>query len=505
MPDRNDQELALRLRELAREHGQNTLARRTGTSPANISRYLRGRRVPARFCAALVREFGISASWLLTGEGPARLEDTLRDESATAADLVRLVRAMRAVTTMRLGALSGRHHLAVLRELNESMRQYELARRQLTPQAVPAFRGVLDALERALARYDTTQADDYMNTADQLALLCDDEDCHRRLLALKARRAFLQSDMRTAVQEHRRLLRRVLVPDAAMSDNDFELIARTVMALLQSGRVREARRVANAGAALAADADPLAPGAAALHFVRGGALVESGAPARGLGLMQQYAPHQIPRRRLAARAMLLQAMFICGAVGVDEIVAAANKEPAPPMLLTLFPAACHARDTAALEASLKLAARADWHDPFWIPWARALLQAATGQTRTALDSLAELGEETDPAGVNLAKTAVLVACGRRSAARAAHARAVAAVVARDAELALPFLLMGTHLRNCLELYSPGNPARAQAAKQVRRMVRRGYGFLAPLLLTSKDRPSSARVRPEPGRRPHSRA
>ena len=71
MPEANRAESTLRarLQQLAQTHSQAELARKTGFPPANVHRFLKAGKVPADFCEALVREFGVNPAWLLAGEG----------------------------------------------------------------------------------------------------------------------------------------------------------------------------------------------------------------------------------------------------------------------------------------------------------------------------------------------------------------------------------------------------------------------------------------------------
>src|SRR5688572_16167527 len=73
---RTDEEpLSSRLRELCKRWPQAEIARRTGASSNNVSRYMRGVRIPLDFGVALVRGLGINPAWLMMGEGTPLLSD----------------------------------------------------------------------------------------------------------------------------------------------------------------------------------------------------------------------------------------------------------------------------------------------------------------------------------------------------------------------------------------------------------------------------------------------
>ena len=50
--------------------GRLRFAKKIRESHSNVSRYERGRTIPGHVLARVVREYGISARWLLTGKGP---------------------------------------------------------------------------------------------------------------------------------------------------------------------------------------------------------------------------------------------------------------------------------------------------------------------------------------------------------------------------------------------------------------------------------------------------
>ena len=82
---------------MADEHTQREIARRTGTAHTNVSAYLKGTKMPARFCVELARTLGVNLNWLLLGEGAPYLSDVKAETGETASDMLDLVQAMNSV------------------------------------------------------------------------------------------------------------------------------------------------------------------------------------------------------------------------------------------------------------------------------------------------------------------------------------------------------------------------------------------------------------------------
>src|SRR5688572_15876527 len=102
----DDEALRRRLLLLLDHHSRSEIARRTGTSLANVSRYSAGTRMPAGFSVALVRELGVNPLWWLTGGGVPFLADAAQGTGGVSRDLLQIVQALNVVGQMRLGSLS---------------------------------------------------------------------------------------------------------------------------------------------------------------------------------------------------------------------------------------------------------------------------------------------------------------------------------------------------------------------------------------------------------------
>lgn len=238
--------LRLRLAEIARQHSQAKLARETGHTASNISRYLRGMRVPAEFCIALVEKLGVNPAWLLAGEGATYLSDIhTGGEGVRARDLLELVQAMAAVSRVKLGALSGRADRRVLRELNDAIGAHERIRAQVRDKTAPFFEQLLTQFKAALEARELDHAEFLRNAARQCARFCDDEGQLRLLDHFEAHLLSMRRRDEEALALQRRALGRYLVAEAP-----DELAMREINAhagsLMRVGRLEHARRVARA-------------------------------------------------------------------------------------------------------------------------------------------------------------------------------------------------------------------------------------------------------------------
>ncbi|MBK9974046.1 MAG: helix-turn-helix transcriptional regulator [Planctomycetes bacterium] len=239
-----------RLNQLASAHSQAELARRTGFPPANVHRFMKGGKVPAEFCQALVRELGINPAWLLAGEGTAYLADVSAGTERMASNMLELVEAMSAVSRMRLGSLTGKHHLRVLRELSDALDTHEKLRSKLNQGSLPVFEKLVSDLESVLDKRDLDRGAELLKAADQVARLCDDDALMLRLDAQRAFFAYLQGDTENSATWRRKVFIRQMAWGEPMDEKRILQAQFLVMAVLAMGRVREALRICNAALAL---------------------------------------------------------------------------------------------------------------------------------------------------------------------------------------------------------------------------------------------------------------
>lgn len=93
---------------MARVVGDTTyrhLGELTGTHPETVRRYLQGQAPSAEFLINLCRAFGVSANWLLHGQGPMRASEIKR-EALRQADAAELLTAMSETMTVLIDRVS---------------------------------------------------------------------------------------------------------------------------------------------------------------------------------------------------------------------------------------------------------------------------------------------------------------------------------------------------------------------------------------------------------------
>ncbi|MCB9933093.1 MAG: helix-turn-helix transcriptional regulator [Planctomycetes bacterium] len=288
MPETERAELLARLRQVAHNRSQAEIARRTGFPQANVHRFLNGHRVPAEFCQALAREFSVNPVWLLLGEGAPYLSDVPEGVARMGADLLELVRALSAVERMRLGSLTGKHHLRVLRELNDALLQHENLRARLNEQTRPVFGRLLDDIDRCLEKTQLEQAGDLLKAAGQVARLCDDETLALRLDGQRSFYAYLCREFELSIALQRRLFVRRLAGITQLGQEIGEHTRNFAVSLNATGRIREARRVCEA--ALALGRDSTGAWKLEIEVICGGMMLDLGELMAGLTRMQNAGP-----------------------------------------------------------------------------------------------------------------------------------------------------------------------------------------------------------------------
>jgi hypothetical protein len=282
-----------------------------------VNRYLHGTRVPAHFCAALVSGLGVNPAWLLAGEGNALLADTHEGTRRMAGDVLELVQAMNAVTRMRLGSLAGKHHLKVLRELNDALQNYEQLRERMNAHSRKLLAGMLDELREALARLDLTRAQDIRPAATQVARLCDDDLLRRDLSKLESHIEYLSGNYAGATKFQRRVFMHALM-EGDITEPEFEELVRYLLTLNSLGRTREASRSAEAALHLFADSGF---DMTWLEFFAAKLQTQLGNLREGMARMQAALPRLAGKRLAAAQADMAMAMLQAGTIDVPAAIA----------------------------------------------------------------------------------------------------------------------------------------------------------------------------------------
>ncbi|MCK6439018.1 MAG: helix-turn-helix transcriptional regulator [Planctomycetes bacterium] len=486
--------LRRRIAQLVEQHGLRGLSRKIDVPNQNISRYLRGAQPSASFCRKLVEKLGVNPAWLLTGEGSPMLSDVPKIATATASGVLELVEAMNAVSRMRLGALAGKEHAKVLRELNDALARYEDLRVKLNTRSAPMFSQMLDMLDTVLAKErDPDKARPLIKTCEQLARLCADPELERRHHRLRAAYAAECGNTDEAVELARQLTLADFLRCEELDQDACVQASSLVAALRQQLRFRMARWVAEAALELTPKGGP-----AGLLAAAGICDIDLGELKRGRDRLSEALANGDPERklwRLAMRSELAMASFLAGTADYRE--ARAQCEPPLPQFMALL--ALWTEDVADVEDAVRLAdtwkgqpnIRIDLMDVF----ARAALSVLQGGSATKALKLLEDGfvNLSDQNSLGAYRTYVLpvvrtqiALLGRDKRLATKHFQQVdehlQAVAPRTS---LPIIFAAIHHRNALRLSEGSRSlavARQRATAFFERNIVAGYAAFRQCLL-----------------------
>ena len=320
--DTVNEALRARLQVVLERHTQAEVARRTGHSLSNVNRYATGTRMPGTFMAALVTELGINPEWLLTGEGEPHKADISGKTEERATDLLEIVKAMSAVTQMRLGSLTTRHHLKVLKELNESFARYEQLQKRLNEHSHELFSQMLDDLTTALDNVDLDRADRLRESALQVSKLCDDFELNYNFFQLQARIEYGRGRAHTAAELMRKQFLFSLMRAGKLAARDLDNIMRFAVSIASQDRVKEGVRAMRSALALLSEEQLKWPSVSYIEFLIGHYTGIVGDLRAGLAAMQRQFPSiQSESRRQICETYLTNAMLYSGLIDVDGAIA----------------------------------------------------------------------------------------------------------------------------------------------------------------------------------------
>lgn len=309
----SDAAIRARLNQFAAGHSQADIARKAGVTRSNVSRYLRDTRIPAEFCARMVADLGANPSWLLVGEGAQTITDVGQGTLKLAGGLLELVQALNEVARRRLGSLSGKHHLRVLRELDDSLRRYEDLRGTLNESSRPIFSQLIDDLTAAIARRDLPRAQDLGRAVAQVARLCDDDALASHFDQQQAHLEQLLGNREQALALQRNVFMRAL-RQGALDDGGCRLAFNLVVALCENLRFAEASRIGKAALALAEPGVRKTDDFHALRVAWARTLIETGRLRPALNAIQRSFGRLTGRAREAATGTAFYAALLAGNV-----------------------------------------------------------------------------------------------------------------------------------------------------------------------------------------------
>lgn len=316
-----------RMKRVVGEVSLSEVARRTGTPFASLHRYFHGTKVPAEFLAAFARAFEVNPAWLLHGEGAPLLADVSAVNARLGGDLLELVEAMNAVTRMRLGALTGKHHLKVLRELSDAMQRFGDLRGRLDAQSQPIFRDLLAEFDKQLRRRQLDRAAELRRALDQVSLLSGNEELHERFEALQGLQAHVERDFETAIAFHRRSMMRALAKGAEFTRAAAEHGGSFVVALRDYGRMEEAHRFAQAMLALMRGREDLADAIAWIEAYAGSIEVDLLRVGDALSRVARVLPGAIHDLRREGAGVWVRPSLWAGTARFEEMLEWGNNLP----------------------------------------------------------------------------------------------------------------------------------------------------------------------------------
>jgi tetratricopeptide (TPR) repeat protein len=491
-PDR-DAALRERLQLLVQEHPQAEIARKTGVGKHNVSRYLKGTKIPGEFLCALVEQMGVNPSWLLAGEGTPYLSDVTAGTAKMGGNLLELVQAMTEVAKMRLGALAGKTHLKVLRQLDDALRDYERLREELNSQSRPFFETLLSDYRDAIFRHNLERAAHLRRASHQIARLCDDERLKRELYARDAYHEFQLKHLDNALDLQRKVLMGVIGAEDQVSERMLVEAFNYCRALAETGRFREAYATCGAALELGRELSQLSR-YRLLEGQRGQFELELGNLRQGLRLMSETIPRLKDREAGIVWGELLLAQLLAGILdwrgametGVNSVSRSAS----------LVRWAFWSQDVEAIRAIVaRFAGQEHWQvldDSFLVNTMRDLVKIRQGDRKTYRRWRKEAFEpeyRRKPAGVQR----IMILIENSTLAIAAADRDASRIVRKteDEISALPgnrtseLLWNAMHHRNVLQCKAPANAEwkalRKKAAGWFTEMVENGYAAFAPLV------------------------
>ncbi|MBZ0137016.1 MAG: helix-turn-helix domain-containing protein [Planctomycetes bacterium] len=462
-----------RLAFLADRWPQAEIARKTGTQRNNISRYMRGGKMPLEFGAALVRKLGVNPAWLLVGEGTAFLSDVNAETGRMAGDLLELVEAMNSVASLQLGSLTGKHHLRMLRELNDALARFEKLRDSINERTGPIFARILDDYWGALEKWQLDKADDIRKAAEQVARLCDDEALQERFERTLSYHAFLRRDEDESIMYQSRVFLRRLaggnIDEAAMRE-----AFNAANTLQSNARLDEALAICDAAIALAGPRGRNWAVTRLLNAMGGYILMERGDIREGLRRVVTASPQPVPGWHTVQHSMLIRGLLLSGGIDFPRAVEMRGDGPAHAQGMLVY--ALWLEDAAAFKLACEHYLTDESGD--FNVFMSAALDAFNGRKTPALKLLKNypepgrkpVNEQFDQAVFG---TALARLCGSADA-RKRHEQSGKVLRDADARVHMSALATAMFHRNALALHKKGD-ARAEAESYFREGFAKGYG------------------------------
>lgn len=483
---RSRSEFLNRLHFLSERFPQAEIARKTGTSRNNVSRYMRGAKLPVEFAAALVRGLGVNPAWLLAGEGTPYLSDVNTTTQKTAGDLLELVAAMNSVASMQLGSLTGKHHLRVLRELNDALARYQQLRVSINEKTAPIFGRILDDYWKALDRWELDRAQDIQRAAEQVAKLCDDPALNLRFERTLAYHAYLRRDVDDSITHQTRVFQRALTQGALIDEAGMKEAYNLANTMQSVGRMREARALCDGVLALARDRGGNWPIWRYLSALSGYCQLELGELRDGMARIMAALPQTDPRMAMNQNSMMIRALLLSGAMDMRQAAEMGDFGPAHAQGMVSW--AIMLEDEGALQIAIKRFFQPAAED-FTTRAAKAWAALLKGDKEPARQVIKDFGQprEHGPHNERFDRAMYAAQMTRKFAPKEARQYFQAAQRAIDEApkgVEMSIIGLANHHRTALDLCKEGKGQDAQRLETARafftRLHENGYGALAKL-------------------------
>jgi transcriptional regulator with XRE-family HTH domain len=343
--------LVERLRFLCEEFSQAEISRRTGFSENNVSRYVRGTRMPMEFGSALVSELGVNPAWLMAGTGSPLATDVPDRIAGDAGGLLELVQAMNALSRMPLGALAGKGRARALRELDDSLRRFDTLRARMLETARPLARQLIAEYRGHVESRSLSRAEGTRRAIEQVLRLFGDDDLNVEFQGVLAGHLRVQSQFEQAVDLQRAVFLHGLARRSEIAPENC-LEAQTLAgALWNLGRVTEARAVCVATLAFADPRGADWPECAALETTCAMAEIDLGLLTDAILRLEHAIPRMSPaHREVLGEGSLLRARLLSGTADPAAALAACRSRGQATALLRH---AAWLQDAGLLRAAIK--------------------------------------------------------------------------------------------------------------------------------------------------------
>lgn len=477
-----------RINELAEAHSQAEIARKTEFSRNNVSRYVNGTRMPIEFAAAMVEGLGVNPAWLLTGEGTPYLSDVTAGTQKMAGDVLALVKAMAATNRMRLGSLTGKHHLGVLRELNANLKTHEELRVKLNAHSRKMFLKLVEETRAAIKKRDLTRAEALLEATGQVWRLTDEGFLTAQYEGLQSYFYQTANEAEKALPHQRRSFLSFLLHHAKFDQWLVPEASNYLMLLLQAHQMKEARRIARATVELTdGNAPELAVQAATLDL-------ELGDLQRGLSELRRLIPLVDPGWAHNVQQTLARGQLLEGSMSMEQAATFGGDHEAKWSRLAACAAACENAEWAELVRKRGVGPDKMSHDRPLAAHMDCLVSVMKeGGTTPAQELLVQIEnteqKQDDVSAFCLATlvTQLFRLGGDRKSALKHLADCDRLLEGFSEELTPRIEFRILHARNVLRLIKPDDkdetrqPMRARAEAFVRNHFARGYNCLKDLL------------------------